>query len=138
MARYAPRLVLSRPPRGLREIEPSMLWNPSVLGGVGAVLDPAPLFEDMHSYLAAAGISGVKVDCQAGVGLVGSTLGGGPAVAALYHAALEDSVATHFPANHAINWCVEESVCSLYCIIAFDFLIIAPSLSLLHLFNPSL
>lgn len=107
MARYAPRLVHSRPPRGLREIEPSMLWNPSVLGGVGAVLDPAPLFEDMHSYLAAAGISGVKVDCQAGVGLVGSTLGGGPAVAARYHAALEDSVATHFPANHAINWCVE-------------------------------
>ena len=48
-------------------------------------------------------MTGVKVDCQAGVGLVGSALGGGPSLAAQYHSALETSVAQHFPGNHCIN-----------------------------------
>jgi raffinose synthase len=113
MARYAPQMVYARPPPGLREIEPSMLWNPSVLGGVGAVLDPSGLFHDMHAYLAGAGVTGVKVDCQAGVGMVGSVLGGGPTVAARYHAALEDSVAAHFPGNDAIN-CMAHSTENIY------------------------
>ena len=51
----------------------------------------------------ASGVDGVKVDCQAGVGLIGSVLGGGPAVSAKFHAALEKSVATHFPGNLMIN-----------------------------------
>ena len=113
MRKYRPRVVYARPPRSLREIEPSMMWNPSVLGGLGAVYDPTPLFKDMHSYLAAAGVNGVKVDCQAGVGMVGSVTGGGPAVAARYHAALEDSVAEHFPSNDAIN-CMCHSTENIY------------------------
>lgn len=113
MRKYRPRLVYARPPRSLREIEPSMLWNPSVLGGLGAVYDPAPLFHDMHAYLAAAGVTGVKVDCQAGVGMVGSVTGGGAAVAARYHAALEASVAEHFPENDAIN-CMCHSTENIY------------------------
>lgn len=113
MRKYRPRVVFARPPRSLREIEPSMMWNPSVLGGLGAVYDPTSLFKDMHSYLAAAGVNGVKVDCQAGVGMVGSVTGGGPAVAARYHAALEDSVAEHFPANDAIN-CMCHSTENIY------------------------
>ena len=60
-----------------------------------------------------AGITGVKVDCQAGVGLIGSRLGGGPAVAARYHAALEASIATHFPHNAMIN-CMCHSTENLY------------------------
>jgi len=113
MQKYNPRLVFAKPPAGLREIEPSMLWNPSVLAGVGAVYDPSGLFNDMHSYLAAAGVTGVKVDCQAGVGMVGSVTGGGPAVAARYHAALEDSVSKHFPQNDAIN-CMAHSTENIY------------------------
>lgn len=35
----------------------------------------------------------MKVDCQAGVGLVGSRMGGGPAAALRAHTALEDSIA---------------------------------------------
>jgi hypothetical protein len=62
---------------------------------------------------AAAGITGVKVDCQAGVGLIGSRLGGGPAVAARYHAALEASIARHFPHNAMIN-CMCHSTENLY------------------------
>lgn len=55
----------------------------------------------------------MKVDCQAGVGLIGSRLGGGPAVAARYHAALEDSIARHFPNNAMIN-CMCHSTENLY------------------------
>ena len=71
---------------------------------------PAVMHDVMHS---APGITGVKVDCQAGVGLSGSTLGGGPAVSTEYHAALEDSVAAHFPGNACIN-CMCHSTENLY------------------------
>ena len=113
MKKYRPKIVYARPPPSLREIEPSMSWNPSVLGGLGAVYDPAPLFNDMHQYLSESGVTGVKVDCQAGVGMVGSVTGGGPFVAARYHAALEDSVAKHFPGNDAIN-CMCHSTENIY------------------------
>jgi Raffinose synthase or seed imbibition protein Sip1 len=63
--------------------------------------------------LLAAGVSGVKVDCQAGIGLMGSKRGGGPAVAAAFHGALEDSIRTHFPGNHAIN-CMAHSTENIY------------------------
>jgi raffinose synthase len=58
-------------------------------------------------------VSGVKVDCQAGVGLVGSSIGGGPAAAATAHRALEDSIAAHFADNHAIN-CMCHSTENIY------------------------
>lgn len=45
----------------LQEIEPSMRWNPAVLAGIGIVDDPAQLYNQMHRYLAAAGVDGVKV-----------------------------------------------------------------------------
>lgn len=67
----------------------------------------------MHSYLASCGVDGVKVDCQAGVGLVGSVLGGGPAASRDFQAALEGSVAQHFPENHCIN-CMCHSTENMY------------------------
>lgn len=73
------------------------------LAGVGIADNPYGLYSAMHSYLAMSAVDGVKVDCQAGVGLVGSVLGGGPAASRLFQAALEDSIARHFPGNHAIN-----------------------------------
>ena len=60
-----------------------------------------------------AGITGVKVDCQAGVGLAGSALHGGPIAALDYHSALESSVEQHFPGNHCIN-CMCHSTENLY------------------------
>ena len=44
---------------------------------MGVIEQPQHLYEAMHSYLRDAGVDGVKVDCQAGVGLVGSHMGGG-------------------------------------------------------------
>jgi raffinose synthase len=71
--------------------------------GVGIADDPNALYSAMHTYLASSAVDGVKVDCQAGVGLVGSALGGGPSASREFQAALEDSIARHFPGNHAIN-----------------------------------
>lgn len=58
-------------------------------------------------------MDGVKVDCQSTLDMIGSSLGGGPALAAGYHAALEDSVAEHFPGNACIN-CMCHSTSDLY------------------------
>lgn len=75
--------------------------------------DPSRLYQSMHRYLSSSSVDGVKVDCQAGVGLVGSALGGGPALSRAFHNALEDSIAAHFKDNHAIN-CMCHSTENLY------------------------
>ena len=86
---------------------------PPFYAGVGVLQDPGGLYNRMHSYLRASGIDGVKVDCQAGVGLVGSALGGGAALSRRFHAALEKSVLHHFADNHCIN-CMCHSTENLY------------------------
>ncbi|EFJ39616.1 hypothetical protein VOLCADRAFT_100756, partial [Volvox carteri f. nagariensis] len=101
------------PTRGVLEIEPSMAWNPAVLAGIGVVDDPNRLYDAMHRYLHDCGVDGVKVDCQAGVGLIGSSMGGGAALSATYQGALEGSVARHFPGNHVIN-CMCHSTENVY------------------------
>jgi hypothetical protein len=113
MLRYSPQMVFAKPTESLKEVEPSLLWNPAVLAGVGIVTDVASLFQDMHSYLAESGVDGIKVDSQAGVGMVGSMVGGGPAAAARFHAALEDSAVLHFPSNDVIN-CMAHSTENIY------------------------
>ena len=50
---------------------------------------------------------------QAGVGLVGSALGGGPSLSRSFHAALEASIANTFKDNHAIN-CMCHSTENMY------------------------
>lgn len=113
MSQYDPKLYFPKPTPGLSEIEPSTAWNPGMLAGLAIADRPAALFNDMHAYLAEAGINGVKVDCQAGVGLVGSRMGGGPAAALRAHDALEDSIAANFADNHAIN-CMCHSTENIY------------------------
>ena len=103
VSKYNARLVYAAPTPGVVEVEPSMRWNPAVIAGVGVVEDVGAFYGDLHAYLAGCGIAGVKVDGQAGAGLVGSALGGGPATAGAFQAALEASVATHFPDNTTIN-----------------------------------
>jgi Raffinose synthase or seed imbibition protein Sip1 len=60
-----------------------------------------------------AGVTGVKVDCQAGVGMAGSAANGGPQLAQLYHHRLEQSVQHYFPGNHCIN-CMCHSTENIY------------------------
>lgn len=45
----------------------------------------------------------MKVDVQGMIGLAGSVVNGGPSLASVYHASLEQSAKTHFPGNHLIN-----------------------------------
>ena len=45
---------LQRSCAGIVELEPSTLWNPQVVAGIGAVSDPTKLHKDMHTYLAGA------------------------------------------------------------------------------------
>eukprot|EP00200_Dunaliella_tertiolecta_P005843 CAMPEP_0202343484 /NCGR_PEP_ID=MMETSP1126-20121109/3581_1 /ASSEMBLY_ACC=CAM_ASM_000457 /TAXON_ID=3047 /ORGANISM="Dunaliella tertiolecta, Strain CCMP1320" /LENGTH=1166 /DNA_ID=CAMNT_0048934551 /DNA_START=372 /DNA_END=3872 /DNA_ORIENTATION=- len=113
VAHHAASIVYARPTPGVLEIEPSMAWNPAVLAGVGVLSDPAAVYHEMHTYLRDSGVDGVKVDCQAGVGLVGSAMGGGPALSREFHAALEDSIARNFQDNHAIN-CMCHSTENMY------------------------
>lgn len=70
---------------------------------LGALSDSYYHMHSLQAIVAGAGITGVKVDCQAGVGLIGSAMGGGPAVAQQYHLALEESIKHHFPTNDCIN-----------------------------------
>uniref|UniRef100_A0A061S594 galactinol--sucrose galactosyltransferase n=1 Tax=Tetraselmis sp. GSL018 TaxID=582737 RepID=A0A061S594_9CHLO len=112
MAELQPEIVYANPTPGVLEIEPAMGWGPASLAGVGIVKQPAKLYEAMHSYLAESGVTGVKVDCQAGVGLVPGP-GGGPVSALRCHKALEESVARHFPGNHMIN-CMGHSTENFY------------------------
>ncbi len=64
---------------------------------------------------AGAGINGVKVDCQSTLDMMGAapSMGGGSALSARYHRALEASVAEHFPGNNCIN-CMCHSTNDLY------------------------
>lgn len=75
------------------------------MGGVGVVAPEklAEFYRDLHEYLAAAGVDGVKVDGQAVVGGLGQGSGGGPQLAKSLHRALEASVTKHFPTNGLIN-----------------------------------
>ncbi|KAL0042463.1 hypothetical protein WJX79_000575 [Trebouxia sp. C0005] len=110
---YGSQITFPIPTPGIMELEPSTLWNPQVVAGIGAVPDPTKLHTDMHTYLADCGVDGVKVDVQGTVGLMGSKLGGGPDMTRKYHQSLERSVQTAFPGNHCIN-CMCHSTENLY------------------------
>ena len=113
MKKYAPHNVRPNPVPSLLRVEPSMKWNPIVLAGMGSVYDPYHIYNDMHSYLSECGVSGVKVDCQAGINLVGTVGGGGAAIASRYHHALESSTAKNFSTNTVIN-CMCHTIENIY------------------------
>ena len=49
---------------GIVELEPSMLWNPQVVAGIGAVTDPTKLHKDMHTYLAGTHMPATQLICS--------------------------------------------------------------------------
>eukprot|EP01018_Ginkgo_biloba_P035133 Gb_34624 [translate_table: standard] len=83
--------------------------------GLGLV-DPKKVFQfynELHSYLASAGVDGVKVDVQSVLETVGAGFGGRVALASQYHRALDASVARNFPDNGCIA-CMSHSTDALY------------------------
>ncbi len=100
MAHLAATTRLPQPSRSLLEVEPALAWDPAAIKGVGVVAEGrhADLYRGLHSYLAAAGVNGVKVDGQSGLG----PFGGADAVAQ-YVREMEASVMEHFSAENCIN-----------------------------------
>jgi raffinose synthase len=112
VAKYGPKMQHPEHTPGVLTVEPSQAWDPITVGGVGTVARDkwAQFYNELHAYLAAAGVDGVKVDGQAVVGGLGQGLGGGPALAKSLHQALEASVTKNFPTNGLINCMCHSSV----------------------------
>lgn len=83
--------------------------------GVG-IIDPRKIgefYNDLHRYLASAGIDGVKVDVQNLIETLGDGFGGRVVITQKYQEALEDSVASNFPENACIS-CMSHNSDSFY------------------------
>jgi raffinose synthase len=80
-----------------------MKWVHPAVAGVGIPRQERRLHADLHSYLAASGVDGVKCDVQGAVTMFGWDCGGCAAVAARFHGSLEGSVPARLPGNHQIN-----------------------------------
>lgn len=70
-------------------------------------------YNELHSYLASAGIDGVKVDVQNILETLGAGHGGRVKLARKYHHALEASVSINFPDNGIIS-CMSHNTDGLY------------------------
>jgi len=115
MAHLEPVLVYPHPSPSVREIEPSVGWEPSALCGLGAVpLEHTDsLYQGIHGYLKGSGVDGVKVDVQAYVGAMGQGRGGGPEIVRKVTRSMEQSVSESFGAEHCLN-CMCHSTENLY------------------------
>lgn len=83
--------------------------------GLGLV-NPEKVFnfyDELHSYLASAGIDGVKVDVQNVLETLGAGHGGRVSLARKYHKALEASITRNFPDNGIIS-CMSHNTDGLY------------------------
>lgn len=83
--------------------------------GLGLV-DPEKVFNfynELHSYLASAGVDGVKVDVQNILETLGAGHGGRVKLTRKYHQALEASVSNNFPDNGIIS-CMSHNTDGLY------------------------
>ncbi|WCJ39913.1 seed imbibition 2 [Euphorbia peplus] len=92
--------------KGLMENEPT--WKTDVLAAQGlGLMNPKDVFkfyDELHSYLASAGVDGVKVDVQCILETLGAGLGGRIQLTRQYHHALDAYVARNFPDNGCIHY----------------------------------
>lgn len=89
--------------------------NGITANGLGLV-NPDKVFSfynKLHSYLASAGIDGVKVDVQNILETLGAGHGGRVKLTRKYHKALEASIAKNFPDNGIIS-CMSHNTDGLY------------------------
>ncbi|KAK4391609.1 putative galactinol--sucrose galactosyltransferase 6 [Sesamum angolense] len=102
--------------KGVMENEPGWKTDAIALQGLGLV-NPKNVYKfynELHSYLASAGIDGVKVDVQCILETLGAGLGGRVEITRQYQQALDASVARNFPDNGCIA-CMSHNLESLYC-----------------------
>jgi raffinose synthase len=70
-------------------------------------------YDELHAYLAAAGVDGVKVDVQCVLETLGAGHGGRVQLTREYHHALDASVAKNFQDNDIIA-CMSHNTEALY------------------------
>ncbi|KFK26267.1 hypothetical protein AALP_AA8G224800 [Arabis alpina] len=102
--------------KGVVENEPTWKTDVMAVQGLGLV-NPKNVFRfynELHSYLADAGVDGVKVDVQCILETLGGGLGGRVELTRQYHQALDSSVAKNFKDNGCIA-CMSHNTDALYC-----------------------
>ena len=115
MEQYDSSMKYPMVPKGVVEHEPGWKTDALALQGIGLV-NPKNVYRfynELHEYLAMAGIDGVKVDEQCILETLGAGLGGRVELTAQYHKALDTSVARHFPDNGIIA-CMSHNTDALY------------------------
>lgn len=100
---------------GVQKNEPCDALDSITTNGLGLV-NPEKVFSfynELHSYLASAGIDGVKVDVQNILETLGAGHGGRVQLTRKYQQALEASIARNFPDNGIIS-CMSHNTDNLY------------------------
>ncbi|KAL3503676.1 hypothetical protein ACH5RR_038125 [Cinchona calisaya] len=115
MNHYESKMAYPVSSPGVQSNEPCDALNSIAKNGLGLV-NPEKVFNfynDLHSYLASAGIDGVKVDVQNILETLGAGHGGRIRLARKYHQALEASISQNFPDNGIIS-CMSHNTDGLY------------------------
>ncbi|KAI8570692.1 hypothetical protein RHMOL_Rhmol01G0055500 [Rhododendron molle] len=116
MEQYGSSMRYPAVSKGVVENEPTWKTDAIAVQGLGLV-DPRNVYRfysELHSYLAGAGIDGVKVDAQCILETLGAGLGGRVDLTRMYHQALDASVSRNFPDNGCIA-CMSHNTDALYC-----------------------
>ncbi|XWS70734.1 hypothetical protein CRYUN_Cryun03dG0073800 [Craigia yunnanensis] len=116
MEGYGSKIRYPMVSKGVVDNEPGWKTDSIAVHGLGLV-NPKNVYKfynELHSYLAAAGIDGVKVDVQCILETLGAGLGGRVELTRQYHQALDASVGRNFPDNGIIA-CMSHNNDALYC-----------------------
>lgn len=116
MEEYGSIMKYPKVSSGVRENEPTWKTDALAVQGLGLV-NPKKVFtfyDQLHSYLASAGVDGVKVDVQCILETLGAGLGGRVELTRQYHHALDASISRNFPDNGIIA-CMSHNTDALYC-----------------------
>ncbi|KAL6562475.1 flavodoxin-like fold protein [Orobanche gracilis] len=115
MEHYDSKMAYPVSSPGVQSIEPCDALNSITKTGLGLV-NPEKVYSfynELHSYLASAGIDGVKVDVQNILETLGSGHGGRVKLSRKYHQALEASISRNFHDNGIIS-CMSHNTDGLY------------------------
>ncbi|XP_057983468.1 probable galactinol--sucrose galactosyltransferase 1 [Malania oleifera] len=115
MEHYESKMAYPISSPGVQLNESCDCLNRITTNGLGLV-HPEKVFNfynELHSYLASAGINGVKVDVQNILETLGAGHGGRVKLARKYHQALEASILRNFPDNGIIS-CMSHNTDGLY------------------------
>ncbi|XP_010241576.1 PREDICTED: probable galactinol--sucrose galactosyltransferase 6 isoform X2 [Nelumbo nucifera] len=116
MEQYGSKMQYPNVSPGVAWNEPGWKTDALAVQGLGLV-NPKNVYRfynELHSYLASAGIDGVKVDVQCILETLGAGLGGRVELTRQYHQALDASVSRNFPDNGCIA-CMSHNTDALYC-----------------------